>query len=251
MSAPEIVRLPDQDAVADAVARSLLERLALVQAQGRVPRIALTGGDIADVMHRRVAELVGSGLADVPDVDWSLVDIWWGDERYVAADDAQRNAGQARAALLDRVAVDPERVHEMPAADAGYADVGAAAEAYGDEMLREGPTETEPFDVVMLGLGGNGHIASLMPRQSTLDVVDRDVVPVTDSPKPPPTRISLTYPALNRTRDIWFIVAGEQKAEPVARAVHGVDLHEIPASGVHGQERTVWFLDEAAASALQ
>jgi 6-phosphogluconolactonase len=141
-------------------------------------------------------------------------------------------------------------VHEMPAADAGHADVEAAAEAYADEMLREGPTDAEPFDVVLLGLGGDGHIASLMPGQSTLDVADRDVVPVTDSPKPPPTRISLTYPALNRARDIWFIVAGETKAEPAARAVRGADRHEIPAAGVHGRERTVWFLDEAAASAL-
>ena len=79
---------------------------------------------------------------------------------------------------------------------------------------------------------------------------DRIAVGVSGSPKPPPERISLTYPALNRTREVWFVVAGAEKAEAVARSIQGADRHEAPATGAHGQERTIWFVDDAAASRL-
>jgi 6-phosphogluconolactonase len=106
----------------------------------------------------------------------------------------------------------------------------------------------------MLGVGPDGHVASLFPGFPQLDVDDDITVAVTGSPKPPPLRISLTYPALNRTRQVWFLVSGDGKADAVARALAtgdaAADRHEIPAVGVHGRERTVWFLDEAAASRL-
>ncbi|MGN6575616.1 MAG: 6-phosphogluconolactonase, partial [Nocardioides sp.] len=126
-------------------------------------------------------------------------------------------------------------------------DVEAAAASYADEVRSQG---SGAFDVLLLGLGENGHVASLMPGHPQLDVHDRIAVAVTDSPKPPPVRISLTYDALNRSREVWFIVSGEGKAEAAARALGGADLHEVPATGIHAQERTLWFLDEAAASRL-
>jgi 6-phosphogluconolactonase len=243
-SAPKVDVRHDAADLATFVARLLLKRLARVQAHGRVPAVALTGGTIADRVHREVARL----QADSRSVDWSLVDLWWGDERYVPADDPERNAGQARAAFLDRVGVDPARVHEMPAADAGYPDVEAAAAAYSDEVRTHG---TGVFDVVMLGVGPDGHVASLFPGFPQLDLDDRIAVAVTDSPKPPPERVSLTYGALNRSRDVWFLASGEAKAEAVGRALEGADLHEVPATGVHGQEHTRWLLDREAASQLQ
>jgi 6-phosphogluconolactonase len=242
--APEVEVLPGADALAEHVAQRLLETLAAAQAEGRVPAIALTGGTIADQVHGAVARLADGSA---PSVDWSRVDVYWGDERFVPADDPERNAGQARRALLDHVPVDPARVHEVPASDSGVADVEAAAAAYSRTVREHG---TGRFDVVMLGVGPDGHVASLFPGSTQLDVDDRVAVAVHDSPKPPPERVSLTYGALNRAAEVWFLVSGEGKAEAVARALGGADPHDIPAAGAHGQERTVWLLDTAAASRL-
>lgn len=241
--APIIDVRDDAADLARFVARLLLERLAAIQAEGRVPGIALTGGTIADRVHREVARL----HAESPAVDWSRVDVWWGDERYVAEDDPERNAGQARAAFLDRVGADPARVHEMPASDAGLPDVEAAAAAYGQQVRTHG---SGAFDVVMLGVGPDGHVASLFPGFPQLDVDDRIAVAVTASPKPPPERVSLTYGALNRAREVWFLASGDSKADAVARALGGADPHDVPAAGVHGRERTHWLLDRPAAGRL-
>ena len=239
---PEIITEPSPGALAAAVAGRLVIRLAAVQAAGRVPVIALTGGSIAEKIH----EAVVTATRDA--VDWSRVDIWWGDERYVPADDDARNARQARKALLDHVDVNPGRVHEMPASNGPHDTVADAAEAYGDELRTSG---SGMFDVMMLGVGPDGHVASLFPGASELDVDDTVAVGVPDSPKPPPERISLTLGALNRSREVWFVVAGQDKADAVAQALApGTDVHDIPAAGVHGQEQTVWLLDSEAASQL-
>ena len=104
----------------------------------------------------------------------------------------------------------------MPAADAGFATSTEAAAAYAVEVRTHGAGE---FDVVMLGVGPDGHVASLFPGFPQLDVDDDIAVAVTGSPKPPPVRISLTFPALNRTRQVWFLVSGDGKADAVARAL--------------------------------
>ncbi|MDQ6687021.1 MAG: 6-phosphogluconolactonase [Actinomycetota bacterium] len=238
----EVVRFVDADALATDVAQRLLRTLAALQDGDRVPQVVLTGGTIADQLHREVArQSPGSG------VDWRRVEVWWGDERFVAADDPDRNALQAHRALLDHVDVDPALVHEMPAAEGGLS-VDEAADRYADEVRRR---DAGSFDVVMLGMGGNGHVASLFPGRPQIDVDDRIAVAVTDSPKPPPVRISLTFGALNRTKQVWFLVTGEQKAEAVRRALAPEgDVHEIPARGITDSDATLWFLDEAAATGL-
>ena len=247
MSDPEIETFPSPDALAAAVAGRLVVRLAAIQAAGRTPEIALTGGTIADKIH----EAVVTATEGHEDVDWSDVDIWWGDERYVPEDDADRNAKQAWDAMLSHLDVSPGRVHEMPASDGPHDSVQDAAAAYGDLVRSRG---TGGFDVVMLGLGPDGHVASLFPGSEQLDVDDAIAVAVTESPKPPPERVSLTFGALNRTSEVWFVVAGASKAEAAARALatgeDAADVHDIPAVGVHGQDATVWFLDEEAASQL-
>ena len=104
---------------------------------------------------------------------------------------------------------------------------------------------------MMLGVGPDGHVASLFPGFPQLDVEDRIAVGVSDSPKPPPERISLTFSALNRSKSVWFLVSGDEKAAAVAQALaEGTDLHDCPAAGVTGSEETIWFLDRAAASRL-
>jgi 6-phosphogluconolactonase len=240
MTEPRIEVHEDSANLSTAVAGELLSRLADAQAAGAVPQIALTGGTIAEDIHREIARLS-------PDagVDWSQVVVWWGDERFVAPDSPDRNSGQAREAFLDAVGADPANVHAMPST-ADAADVGAGAAAYASTLREHGAGE---FDIVMLGIGPDGHIASLFPGFPQLDS-DAIAVGVTGSPKPPPERISLTFAALNRARSVWFLVSGAGKAPAVAAALGGADLHEIPAAGVTGREETIWFLDREAASGL-
>jgi 6-phosphogluconolactonase len=246
MTEPVVVRSATPEELADRVAAELVGTLRRVQSEGRVPAVVLTGGTIAVAIHEAVA-----GSPDAHLVDWSRVDVWFGDERYVPAGDPERNADQAAESLLHRLPFDPERIHAVPASDAGHASPDEAAAAYARELREHAP---ERFDVLMLGLGPDGHVASLFPGFPQLDVDDRPAVPVTGSPKPPPERVSLTFGTLNRSREVWFVVSGEGKADAVARALatgeNAADVHEIPAVGVHGQERTVWYVDEAAASRL-
>ena len=239
--------------VASAVAERFLQRLASAQGRGEVPHVALTGGTIAEAVHREIARKAVQGAMQAPPrhvVDWSRVVFWWGDERFVGPADADRNARDARAAFLDLVGA--TQVHEIPST-ADVPDVDAAATAYAD-LVRG--ADTVEFDLVMLGMGPDCHVASLFPGFAQLDVDDRIAVPVTGSPKPPPERVSLTFPALNRTRAVWFLVTGEAKADAVARALtEGGDVHETPARGISpapasGEGETVWFLDRAAAAGL-
>jgi 6-phosphogluconolactonase len=229
------------DDLATTVAGALLRVLTVRQAAGHVPDIGLTGGTIAHLIHREIAR-----LGTRSEVDWSRVDFFWGDERFVAPDSDERNARQARAAMLDALPVDPARVHEIPStADAD--DVDAAAAAYADTIRS---MDSGRFDLLMLGVGPDGHIASLFPGFPQLDLDDSVAAGVTGSPKPPPERVTLTYPALTRSEEVWFVVSGADKAEAVGRAfaTQPPGIHEIPAVGVRGQVETIWFLDRDAAS---
>jgi 6-phosphogluconolactonase len=238
---PLVVVHETADDLATAVAGALVRRLTVRQAAGDVPTVGLTGGSIADKIHREVARLGATS-----EVDWSRVSFFWGDERFVAADSDDRNAKQAREAFLDTIGADPARVHEIPStADADTAE--AAAAAYADTVRSQGGGE---FDVLMLGVGPDGHIASLFPGFPQLDVDDAIAVGVTGSPKPPPERVSLTFPALNHSAEVWFVVSGDGKAEAVGRALAAEPpgVHELPATGVRGRTATIWFLDRDAAS---
>ena len=242
MTTPRIEVHDSSEALATAVAGELLTRLADAQAAGTTPQIGLTGGSIAEAVHREVAR-----LSEGSEVDWSQVVIWWGDERFVEPASDDRNERLALEAFLNFVDPDPAKLHPMPSTEtASSLEEGAAA--YSEELRTYGAGE---FDILMLGVGPDGHIASLFPGFPQLDVSDEIAVGVTDSPKPPPERITLTFPALNRSRSVWFLVSGEGKAEAVARALaEGTDLHDIPAAGVTGLEETIWFLDRDSASHL-
>ncbi|HET6700126.1 MAG TPA: 6-phosphogluconolactonase [Nocardioidaceae bacterium] len=249
VSAPQILVHDDTDQLAGAFAARLITRLVDLQAEGRVPSVVLTGGSIAYTAYRAVVDSPACGA-----VDWSRVDFWWGDERFVPADSDDRNAKAAFGSFLDHVGVDRERVHVIPPSDGAYGDdVDAAAAAYAEELGAHTPLDRdgEPlFDVLILGIGQNGHCASLMPDDPALDD-ERPVVAVRDSPKPPPTRISMTFGPLLRARELWWIAAGEDKAGPVHDAVTGADVRRVPAAKPRGLDRTVWLLDRPAASRLR
>jgi 6-phosphogluconolactonase len=237
-----VKRYADPDQLARNVAASLIGSIARVQGLGRTPSVVLTGGSVADRVHAAVA-----ASADVRLVDWSDVEFWWGDERFVPEDDPDRNAGQARAAMLDHLPVDPSRVHAMAASDGPLGDdPDAAATAYAAELAAALGGDGPCFDIVMLGVGPDGHCASLFPGRS--EVSDpAPVLAVRSSPKPPPTRISLGMSTLMRAREVWFVVTGSEKAEVVTAALRGADVSELPAAGPKGTKRTVWFVDEDAA----
>jgi len=226
--------LPDADALAQSIAERLTTLVAGLQAQERTPRIVLTGGTIAAAAYEKI---------DAGSADWSDVDFWFGDERFVPEGHADRNDQQARDAFLDRVGA--MRVHSVAGNDCSL----SAAEA-ADQYA--GTLPDEPFDVVLLGLGPDGHVASLFPHHDQLHEEDRDCVELFDSPKPPPVRISMTFPALNHTESVWFLVSGAEKADAVARALANEgSVDETPARGARGLQETRWLLDEEAASAHQ
>nr|WP_246283990.1 6-phosphogluconolactonase [Nocardioides perillae] len=244
--------LPDAETLATTVATDLLVRLAAAQGRGDLPHVVLTGGTIADAVHRELARL---GPASA--VDWSRVEVWWGDERFVEAASGERNERQAREAVLDHLPLDPARVHPVPAVDA-VADVAAAAAAYAEELAARGPGSADgpdAFEVVMLGLGPDAHVASLFPGFAQVRVDDEGAVPVTDSPKPPPERVSMTAPTLARTRGAWFLVSGEGKAQAVADTLAADPTDPgaadvTPAVRLAGVPERRWYVDTEAASRL-
>ena len=142
----------------------------------------------------------------------------------------------------------------MPATDGEFGeDLDAAALGY-EQVLAANAEPGEPtpyFDVHLLGMGGEGHINSLFPDTPAVRETSRMVVGVSDSPKPPPQRITLTLPAIQRSREVWLIVSGAAKADAVAAAIGGADPVDVPAAGAVGRDATVWLLDEEAASKLK
>lgn len=197
--------------------------------------IVLTGGTVGIALLRHVAGA---------EIEWSKVRLYWGDDRFVPQGDAERNDQQAYDALLEGVNIPPANVHRMATSDGEFGDaIDDAAAAYEQQLPAQ-------FDVHLLGMGGEGHVNSLFPDTPAVRETTRLVVAVTDSPKPPSRRISLTLPAIQRSREVWLVVSGEAKADAVAAAVGGADPVDVPAAGAIGQEKTVWLLDEGAASKL-
>ncbi|MFP5334674.1 MAG: 6-phosphogluconolactonase [Actinomycetes bacterium] len=238
------------DLLAAAAAARLVTRLVDAQASRGHASLVLTGGTIGISMLRHLASCPPRDA-----VDWRRVDLWWGDERFLPAGDPDRNETQAREALLDVLPLDPARVHPMPASDGPDGDdVDAAAARYAGELRAasrpEDHGDVPTFDVLLLGVGPDGHCASLFPEQPAVYETERSVVGVRSSPKPPPTRISLTMPALCAAEDVWFVVAGRDKAPAVEMALSGAGPVQVPAAGPSGRRRTLWLLDREAASSL-
>ena len=241
-----IETFPDSDALAAAASKRLVGAIdAAVASRGRA-LIVLTGGGNGIGILRQLGP-------HQQRIDWSKVHLFWGDERFVPEDDDERNDKQAREALLDHVDIPARNVHPMPASDGEFdGDLGAAALAYEQVLAANAePGEAAPnFDVHLLGVGPEGHVNSLFPDTPAVRETNRLVVGVDDSPKPPPQRITLTFPAVQKSREVWLMVSGSAKADAVAAAVGGADPVAVPAAGAVGREKTVWLLDEEAASKL-
>ena len=245
---PEVHVERSAEELADETADRVVSVLGGAVRESGEAHLVVTGGGI---LEQVLTSLGRRG----PALEWSHVHVWWGDERYVPADSDDRNDKPAMRLLFDLVDVDPVKLHRMPAADAGFGDdAESAAGSYAAELSRAVPGAGEgavpAFDVVLLGVGPDGHCASLFPGHPGTRVVDTSVIAVRDSPKPPPVRLSLTFPALDAAKEVWFVVAGSGKADAVARALGGAPREEVPSAGPRGRNRTLWLLDQEAAANL-
>lgn len=235
---------PDRTSLSAAVAARFISKAVELIAEFDEASIVLTGG----TMGAAVLEAINS--SPVRDsVDWSRVNIWWGDERWLPAGDPDRNETQARAALLDHVALDPARVHAFAASDSGL-DLDAASDAYAKEIIAHSPANASMphFDITFLGMGPDGHIASLFPERGGIRERDRAVISVRTSPKPPPERLSMTLVAINSSARVWLVVAGADKASALGLTLAGASVNEVPAAGVEGRRKTLFFVDADAAA---
>ena len=246
MSERLVVIHPTPEVLADAVAARLLTRVLDIQSLRAPVHVVVTGGTLG------IASLASVAASPVVSaIDWSGVHFWWGDERYVPAGDPDRNEGQARDALLDVLVgthgLPQTNIHVAPPLVDGVSADEAAA-AYAEELARFAPEGgvVPSFDVLMLGVGPDAHVASLFPGHPGLDRTGV-TAGVEDSPKPPPLRVTLTFDAINTAREVWLIASGAGKAEAVAKGLAGADLQEAPVAHVHGTDRTLWLLDAAAA----
>ena len=280
MATRKLVVYPDMDLMIQAGAQRfalalldlLAERLPDSTHRTRVD-VALSGGSAAQPLGL----VLDDPLAEA--IDWSRVHFWWSDERFVPAYDTDRNALEARRLLLDKLVADgklPEsNIHEMAAdvrstdeiadamanaeseddavraaADAANdALLDAAARDYEAELIRElGPKPT--IDLMILGMGPDGHYASLFPGHDEVKVTDRLAVGVNHSPKMPPLRVSLTAPMIASSRRTWFFAAGASKADSLAHVFSKPNNPNYPSSYANGVDEFIWFSTEETVTKL-
>lgn len=235
----------DPTTLADSVASRLIARLTKRTVADAAIHVSLTGGSMGSAVLAAVARHPRRDR-----VNWPNVHFWWSDERFVARADVDRNERQAREALLDALDLPAANIHAMAASDEGL-DQDAAAARYAEELARFTQPDGTPwpaFDVCFLGVGPDGHIASLFPDRSEILITDRPVVPVRDSPKPPPNRVTLTRPVINSSKRVWLVLTGADKASALGLALAGASYASVPAAGAKGRKRTIFFVDQAAAA---
>ena len=239
----------NKKALAGSVAARFLTNMVDVLHEQDEAHVVLTGGSVGIAVLEAINE---SAARDT--IDWSRVNFWWGDERWVPRTDRARNELQAREALLDHLDVPQSNIHSFGASDdlvdADADSLDAAAARYTAELLAHAPKgEQYPrFDVTFLGVGPDGHVASLFPHRSGIREREASVVTVRDSPKPPADRLSLTRPVLNSSNRVWLVLAGSDKASALGLALAGASRDEVPAAGIKGRYRTVFFVDGDAAA---
>jgi len=206
--------------------------------------VVLTGGTVGIDSLRAVA---ASPVRDA--VDWSGVHLWWGDERFLPDGHADRNETQAREALIDVLgdALPAENVHPMPALSDEVPTPEVSAALYADSLAAAG---NPAFDVLLLGMGPDGHVASLFPGHEALGAQYATTVAVHGSPKPPPLRVSLTFDAIRRAREVWVVAAGAEKADAVASALGGASVTVTPAVGALGTVYALSATGDALATTL-
>lgn len=240
MRVQTVTVFPNSEALSQAAAEAFVALAKeCVSARGRF-YVALSGGSTPNSLFRLLAQ---KGLAER--TPWSSIEVYWGDDRLVPPTDTMSNEHQARENLLSHVEIPEAQIH--PIFREGAPE--EIAEAYEATIKATLPDTT--LDLLMLGVGPDGHTASLFPGQPAVHETERLVVPSIGVP-PVRERVTMTPPLLNRARNIWFLAAGPDKSEPLERIFHGeINLDETPAQVVARQSENVsWFLDEVAAARI-
>ncbi len=230
---------PDLEALSAAAAERLVARATQALAERDRFTLALAGGSTPRPLYRLLA---GPHRRRIP---WERVHVFWGDERYVPPDDAASNYRMARETLLDRVPIPPANVHAMPTDRDAPADAAAAYET----VLRDAFDDAATFDLILLGLGDDGHTASLFPEDDRATLAD-GALPWVRAVEAPPRygvrpRLTLTLPAINRARQAFFLVAGAAKRDALHAVLERRDP-ALPPSHVRPRGSAAWFVDEAA-----
>lgn len=238
-----ICRFDDLDALVTGAAQRLMHRIVEAQRTKGHATVAITGGTAG-------IAVLGAVSTCCKTVDPTKLTILFGDERFLPAGDPERNEVQARAALLDRLHL-PEAQLIVPAPSDGPfgSDIEAAAADYAAKVS-EAIAAHGGIDIHLLGMGEEGHINSLFPDTDAVRDTEHVAIAVTDSPKPPAQRITLTLPVVQSAAEVWLLVAGANKAQALLESLSGDDPTEWPAAGAVGAQATKWFVDEAAASLL-
>ena len=235
---------PDIDTLSRDAAQHIVGIASASIAERGLFTIALSGGNTP----RKTYRLLGSEPYS-SQIDWKLVHIFWSDERCVPPDSPDSNYRMAHEELLSKISIPALQVHRMPA---DLPDRDAAAQEYSDEMRRIFGKDIPDFDLIQLGMGPEGHTASLFPHQASLHETQRLVMPVS-VPKPPPDRLTFTPPLLNAARNVLFLVTGEDKADALKKVLEGkYEPDEYPAQIVSPPGGEVeWIVDRDAAKELR
>lgn len=242
MTSLEIAVFQRTDVLARSVAARTLAALEQQLTETDLAHMCLTGG--------RGGAAALAAVRDAPRrdaVDWSRVHVWWSDERYLPAGDPDRNDTLARTALLEHLRLPADHIHAMPDTDR-FADPSEGARWYADELAAFG-TPGPAFSVSLLGVGEDGHVASLFPGHPALRD-QRAVFAVGNAPKPPPVRISMGWTTINLAREVILIATGARKARAVGLLINDAGPWALPAAGVHGRTQTLLAVDRAAATAI-
>jgi len=240
MPRPQICVQPDLDAASRAAAEAVANlATAAAEQRGRF-LIALCGGKTAPQLYRLLAEEYRERIP------WEAWHVFWSDERYVPPESEQSNYGGTKRALLDRVPIPREQVHPMPTL---LPSPEETAEAYEEELMLQFSTQLPRFDLMIMGLGAEGHTASIFPHSPVLaeEYQARLVVPV-EVPAEPSLRLTMTLPVFNNAENLFFLVSGAEKHDALDRAITGPpDAEACPASAIRPTNGTVmWWVDEAA-----
>lgn len=240
----------DRSELITGIATRFTQVMADLQKAQELVHVVLTGGSVG---IDSLAEISRPVYANT--IDWSRVHLWWGDERWRDAGDPERNDAQADEALLSKIACPAENIHRFPASNQGLG-LEDAARAYSAELEAHADAGQRfpRFDLVFLGVGPDAHIASLFPEREEVRERELTVVPVRNSPKPPPERLSLTLPVINSANRVWLCLAGDDKSWALEKALNGApqnaDISEAPVAGVVGKNETVFLVDRAAATGV-
>lgn len=241
----EVFIYPDHDTLAAAIGARLITAIADAQNARGTAHVSLTGGRGGTSALAAVLASPACGA-----IDWGNVDFWWSDERFLPEGDPERNETGAREALLDHINALPEKIHYMPRTGERYGDdVDAAASGYAAELAQAFNGGPVMFDVSLLGIGEDAHIASLFPGRDE-QFAEATCVSVRDSPKPPPTRCTFNMATIQASREVWLIASGAGKADAIKLATSGLPAKDAPAGAARGVNRSLVLCDKDAAAEI-